>query len=296
MELAAHPDRNAEPRRRGLTQASPTRNHGAAKPASAISAALGVGVRGGIRNDSAAPAGRHRKHAARVLRGGTPTTRTGARPCRRPYDDAAQRTLIVVWEAADRICGKRSKELLPTSLDAMGRHGHLDLSGTVHERLVAMNPATMDRALADTRATAGRDRRRPTPASAVKRSVQIRTFADRGDPAAGFAEADLVQHGGSSERHGRPCFESRTTIAFTGEFNAPSKELQGRSVVHDRSADQGGHADPRGGIRGHVLVRMGDLKRKDPHRHRGSAPASSPNARQVRTLAISAAIGAASWR
>ncbi len=45
MELAAHPDRNAEPRRRGLTQASPTRNHGAAKPASAISAALGVGVR-----------------------------------------------------------------------------------------------------------------------------------------------------------------------------------------------------------------------------------------------------------
>ena len=37
----------------------------------------------------------------------------------------------MVWEAADRICGKRLKELLPTLLDAMGRHGHLDLDETV---------------------------------------------------------------------------------------------------------------------------------------------------------------------
>ena len=114
--------------------------------------------------------------------------------------NAARQALIVVWEAADRICGKRLKQLLPTLLDAMVRHGHLDLDGTVQDRLLAMSAATMDRALADTRATAGRNRRRSTPSSAVKRLVPIRTFADWGDPAPGFAEADLVQHSGPNAR------------------------------------------------------------------------------------------------
>ena len=81
----------------------------------------------------------------------------------------------MVWEAADRICGKRLKELLPTLLDAMGRHGHLDLIGAVQGCLLAMSAATMDRALADTRSAAGRNRRRSTPSSAVKRVVPIRS-------------------------------------------------------------------------------------------------------------------------
>ncbi len=156
--------------------------------------------RGRILDELVALTGHHRKHAARVVRGGTPTARTGPRPGRRLYDDAARQALIVVWEAADRICGKRLKQLLPTLLDAMGRHGHLDLDGTVQDRLLAMSAATMDRALADTRATAGRNRRRSTPSSAVKRLVPIRTFADWGDPAPGFAEADLVQHSGPNAR------------------------------------------------------------------------------------------------
>ena len=156
--------------------------------------------RGRILDELVALTGHHRKHAARVLRGGTPTARTGPRPGRRLYDDAARQALIVVWEAADRIYGKRLKQLLPTLLDAMGRHGHLDLDGTVQDRLLAMSAATMDRALADTRATAGRNRRRSTPSSAVKRLVPIRTFADWGDPAPGFAEADLVQHSGPNAR------------------------------------------------------------------------------------------------
>ena len=45
--------------------------------------------RGRILDGLVALTGHHRKHAARVLRGGTPTTRTGPRPGHRLYDDAA---------------------------------------------------------------------------------------------------------------------------------------------------------------------------------------------------------------
>jgi hypothetical protein len=33
----------------------------------------------------------------------------------------------VLWEAGDRICGKRLKALLPLLVKAMERHGHLQL-------------------------------------------------------------------------------------------------------------------------------------------------------------------------
>ena len=45
----------------------------------------------------------------------------------RIYDEAVRVTLVVLWEAADRICGKRLKALLPTLIAAMERHGHLQL-------------------------------------------------------------------------------------------------------------------------------------------------------------------------
>ena len=37
--------------------------------------------------------------------------RIGPRPARRVYDDAVREALIVLWEASDRICGKRLKPL-----------------------------------------------------------------------------------------------------------------------------------------------------------------------------------------
>jgi hypothetical protein len=59
-----------------------------------------------------ADTGFHRKHAMRVLRG-EQTTRGAPRPVRRLYDDAVRDALIVIWEASDRICGKRLKRLVP---------------------------------------------------------------------------------------------------------------------------------------------------------------------------------------
>src|ERR1700739_3387449 len=65
--------------------------------------------RGRILDEFAAVTGFHRKHAMRLLRAGQVTRRCGPRPDRRVYDEA----LIVVWEASDRICGKRLQPLLP---------------------------------------------------------------------------------------------------------------------------------------------------------------------------------------
>jgi hypothetical protein len=34
----------------------------------------------------------------------------------------------VIWEASDRICGKRLRPLVPVLVEAMERHGHLRLA------------------------------------------------------------------------------------------------------------------------------------------------------------------------
>ena len=43
------------------------------------------------------------------------------------YDEAVREALIVLWEASDRVCGKRLKPLLPLLVSALERHGHLTL-------------------------------------------------------------------------------------------------------------------------------------------------------------------------
>ncbi len=55
--------------------------------------------------------GYHRKHAPRVLH--RPFVLRPSRPCERIYDEAVRQALTMLWEAADRICGKRLKALLP---------------------------------------------------------------------------------------------------------------------------------------------------------------------------------------
>ena len=139
----------------------------------------------------------HRKHATRLLRRGSRGRPLGPRPGRRIYDDAARDALIVLWEASDRICGKRLRPLVPVMLEAMERHGHLQLIPEVRTGLLAMSAATMDRALREAKGQlGGKNRRRAPPSAAVRRSVPVRTFSDWGDPAPGFIEADLVAHGG----------------------------------------------------------------------------------------------------
>jgi len=142
--------------------------------------------------------GYHRKHAMRLLRG-QDESRTGRRARRRVYGEAERNALALLWEASDRVCGKRLKALLPTLIEAMERHSHLDLAVEIREKLLSMSAATIDRALLRIREGLGRLRKRPA-AHALRRSIPIRTSADWGDPAPGFVEADLVAHSGPSAR------------------------------------------------------------------------------------------------
>jgi hypothetical protein len=153
--------------------------------------------RGRILDEFAAVTGFHRKHAMRLLRTGQVNRRSGPRRGCRVYDEAVREALIVVWEASDRICGKRLRPLLPVLVEAMERHGHLQLAQEVRTGLLAMSAATIDRALHDIRRHTGTAaRRRAAPSAAIRRSVPVRTFDDWDDPAPGFVEADLVTHSG----------------------------------------------------------------------------------------------------
>jgi hypothetical protein len=142
--------------------------------------------------------GFHRKHAMRLLRGHE-SGQPGRRARRRIYDEAERNALPLLWEASDRICGKRLKALMPVLIEAMERHGHLGLAPEVRSKLLAMSAATIDRALRQIRDGLGLRRRRAA-APTVRRSIPIRTSADWSDPAPGFVEADLVAHSGPSAR------------------------------------------------------------------------------------------------
>ena len=98
--------------------------------------------RGRILDEFVALTGYHRKHAIRVLNGNSATP---ARPRgrRSVYDEAVTEGLVVLWEASDRVCGKRLKALLPTLVPALERHGHLTLDQRVREQLMAVSAATI---------------------------------------------------------------------------------------------------------------------------------------------------------
>ena len=149
-----------------------------------------------IVDEFAAATGYHRKHAMRVLRTGPSEKRSAPRPSRRIYGAAEREALILLWEASDRVCGKRLKAIIPTLIEAMTRHGHLALASDVREGLLKMSAATIDRVLRPQRASCSTRRRRPGSVSTIRRSIPVRTFSDWRDPPPGFIEADLVAHSG----------------------------------------------------------------------------------------------------
>ena len=146
--------------------------------------------------------GYHRKHAIRVL-GRAPGASAPPPSRNRVYDEAVRQALIVLWEAADRICSKRLKELIPILIEAMERHGHLSLEPLIKGKLLRISAATIDRALRRTREQIdGKRRRRTGVGSAIRRSVPVRTFADWRDPAPGYFEVDMVEHCGGPKHDG----------------------------------------------------------------------------------------------
>jgi hypothetical protein len=151
-----------------------------------------------ILREFSAITGYHRKSAIRILNGAAENRDVAHhRPRARIYDSAFCQSLVVLWEASDRVCGKRLHALLPSLVPALERHGHLTLEPLTRTKLLEVSASTIDRLLAEARGTSDRRRVRRAP-TALRRSVPIRTYADWNAPDPGFMEIDLVAHCGDA--------------------------------------------------------------------------------------------------
>ena len=94
----------------------------------------------------------HRKYALQLL--GQDPDQVEIKPpriSRRIYQEAAREALTLLWEASDRLCGKRLQPLLPVLVEAMEQHGHLQLDPVVREQVLTVSAATIDRLLCPVR-------------------------------------------------------------------------------------------------------------------------------------------------
>ena len=141
----------------------------------------------------------HRKYALQLLGQDPDSTREKQhKPGRRIYQEAVREALTLLWEASDRLCGQRLQPLLPVLVGAMEQHGHLYLDPLVREQVLTVSAATIDRLLCPVRERIQGTQRRRGVATALRKSIPVRTLADWNNPAPGYLEAELVVHGGAS--------------------------------------------------------------------------------------------------
>jgi hypothetical protein len=191
----------------------------------------GFGERIKILDEFVALTGYHRKHAIRLLRA-KPSAPEASREHNRLYDEAVRQALIVLWEAADRICGKRLKALIPMLVDAMERHGHLDLDPVIKAKLFQVSAASIDRMLANARLHIdGQRKRRKGVGSAIRRSIPVRTFADWRDPPPGFFEIDMVEHCGGPKTDGDFIHTLTLTDIASGWTECVAMRLRNQMLV-----------------------------------------------------------------
>lgn len=192
-------------------------------------AATGKGKRK-ILEEFIAATGYHEKSAIRVLNG-PPTVRVRQTRQRASlYDEAARAAIIVLWEASDRVCGKRLKALLPILLPALERNGHLKLDGVIRPKILSMSASTIDRLLRMPR-NATRSKKIARVVPEPRRRIKMRTFADWNEPPPGSMEMDLVAHCGEANRGSYVHSLVLTDIASGWTEAAPLVVREGSLVV-----------------------------------------------------------------
>ena len=161
-------------------------------------AVAGKSEKGKVLDEFCQVTGYHRKAAVRLLRAQPRTTVVrGHRPVR--YGAAVQAALVTIWEATDRLCGKRLAPFLSEVVPVLERHGSLTLPPEVRKQVLDLSAATIDRLLRAERQRAGRRPATQQPANAgLRAQIPLRTFGEWTDVAPGALQADLVAHCGES--------------------------------------------------------------------------------------------------
>jgi len=124
--------------------------------------------------------GFHRKRAIRALN----CERVGVvaeKRRKRIYDESVRHAMIILREAAVRVCGNGLKALVPVLIDAMDRHGHLDLEPIIKDKILAASAATINRMLAGTRLRIDGQRKRRNGVGAALPSLTAEVSGQAGE-------------------------------------------------------------------------------------------------------------------
>jgi len=156
-----------------------------------------------ILNEFCAASGYHKKYAIRLLNQRKKCLRrrkvkgkeTRGRPAMYPsslYLEPLKR----IWLSTDQLCGKRLKMALPLWLPHYSK-AYEQLDDVIHQGLLTMSAATIDRLLASSRIKNRRGLSGTKPGKILKKHIPIKTDQwNESEP--GFLEADTVAHCGTS--------------------------------------------------------------------------------------------------
>lgn len=171
----------------------------------------------GMLDELCALTGWTRDHARRALRAAAEGRSSPARaPRPKIYGEDVARPLRKIWAVLDGPSGKRLAPFMNEIIEVLERHGELEVTPPVREKLLHISAATIDRLLASERQRLEVKGRSGTkPGTLLKRQIPIRTFADWDDARPGFCEVDLVAHDGGNPV-GQFCQTLDLTCVATG--------------------------------------------------------------------------------
>ena len=148
-----------------------------------------------------AATGYHRTYARWLLNHAEEVQQTLQRP-RRQYGPEVQHALFLAWHAANRICAKRLIPFLPTLIESLERHEHLQISEECRRQLLSMSAATADHLLSSQRKLSQRGLSTTRAGTLLKQQIPIRTFQEWNEAQPGFLETDLVAYCGTDIKGG----------------------------------------------------------------------------------------------
>lgn len=155
--------------------------------------------RGAILDEFVRVTGYNRKSVIRILSSKKTPTGAGRRGRPKRYSGRASAGLVVLWEAANRICSRRLQPFIPELLAVLEQQGELHVEAGIAAELRQMSPSTIDRRLRPYRQRGKRRSLSTTkPGTLLKGAIPLRTFGEWQREQPGTVQIDLLAHCGES--------------------------------------------------------------------------------------------------